>query len=84
MAPDVEIAYLSDVDAKRLETGLNVVAKKQDTTCEGKKDFRKILEDKTVDAVFIATPNFWHTPMALLAMQAGKHVYVEKPGSQSS
>jgi len=36
-----------------------------------------------VDAIFIATPNFWHTPAALLAMQAGKHVYVEKPGSQN-
>ncbi len=81
--PDVEIAYLAEVDAKRLETGLKNVAAKQDTTCEGVKDFRKILEDKTLDAVFIATPNFWHTPAALLAMQAGKHVYVEKPGSQN-
>jgi predicted dehydrogenase len=81
--PDVEIAFVADVDAKRLETGMKTVAAKQDTTCEGVKDFRKILEDPTVDAVFIATPNFWHTPMALLAMQAGKHVYVEKPGSQN-
>jgi predicted dehydrogenase len=79
--PDVEIAYLAEVDQKRLETGLKAVAAKQDTTCQGVKDFRKILEDETVDAVFIAAPNFWHTPMALLAMQAGKHVYVEKPGS---
>jgi predicted dehydrogenase len=47
------------------------------------RDFRKILEDKTIDAVFIATPNFWHTPMAILALQAGKNVYVEKPGSQN-
>jgi predicted dehydrogenase len=81
--PDVEIAYVADVDVKRLETGMKSVAAKQDTTCEGVKDFRKILEDPTVDAVFIATPNFWHAPMALLAMQAGKHVYVEKPGSQN-
>ena len=81
--PDVEIAYLAEVDPKRLEAGLGVVEKKQETTCIGVKDFRKILEDETVDAVFIASPNFWHTPMALLAMQAGKHVYVEKPGSQN-
>ncbi|MDO5977939.1 Gfo/Idh/MocA family oxidoreductase [Flavivirga spongiicola] len=47
------------------------------------KDFRKILEDKAVDAVFIATPEHWHTPMAILAMQAGKHVYVEKPCSHN-
>ena len=81
--PNVEIAYLAEVDPKRLASGLEAVEKKQETTCMGVTDFRKILEDKTVDAVFIATPNFWHTPMAMLAMQAGKHVYVEKPGSQS-
>ncbi|QIF00860.1 Gfo/Idh/MocA family oxidoreductase [Roseimicrobium sp. ORNL1] len=81
--PDVEIAYLAEVDPKRLERGLKVVADKQQVSCQGVRDFRKILEDKSVDAVFIATPNFWHTPMALMAMQAGKHVYVEKPGSQN-
>ena len=81
--PDVEIAYLAEVDPKRLERGLKVVADKQKTSCQGVGDFRKILEDKSVDAIFIATPNFWHTPAALLAMQAGKHVYVEKPGSQN-
>ena len=81
--PDVEIAYLAEVDPARLERGLKTVAAKQQTYCEGIKDFRKCLEDKTLDAVFIATPNFWHTPMAILAMQAGKHVYVEKPGSQN-
>ena len=81
--PDVEIAYLAEVDPKRLERGMKAVADKQEATCQGVKDFRKILEDKTLDAVFIATPNFWHTPAALLAMQAGKHVYVEKPGSQN-
>ncbi len=81
--PDVEIAYLAEVDPKRLERGLKVVADKQQTSCQGVKDFRTILEDKTVDAVFIATPNFWHTPAAILCMQAGKHVYVEKPGSQN-
>ncbi|WP_411029270.1 Gfo/Idh/MocA family protein [Spongiimicrobium sp. 3-5] len=47
------------------------------------KDFRKILEDKDVDAVFIATPEHWHAPMAILALQAGKHVYVEKPCSHN-
>ncbi|RKR12258.1 secreted protein [Maribacter vaceletii] len=47
------------------------------------KDFRKVLEDKKVDAVFIATPEHWHAPMAIMALQAGKHVYVEKPCSHN-
>jgi predicted dehydrogenase len=81
--PDVEIAYLAEVDPKRLGRGMETVTKKQGSSCEGVKDFRKFLDDKTLDAVFIATPNYWHTSAALLAMQAGKHVYVEKPGSQN-
>jgi len=81
--PDVEIAYLAETDPLRLQAGLKMVTDKQPASCEGVTDFRKILDDKTLDAVFIATPNFWHTPAALLAMQAGKHVYVEKPGSSN-
>jgi predicted dehydrogenase len=81
--PNVEIKYLAEVDPKRLESGLKVVNATQSVSCHGVKDFRSFLDDKELDAVFIATPNFWHTPAALLAMQAGKHVYVEKPGSQT-
>ena len=81
--PDVEITYIAEVDPKRLATGMKTISEKQTSICEGVTDFRRILEDKSVDAIFIATPNFWHTPAALLAMQAGKHVYVEKPGSQN-
>ena len=79
--PDVEIAYLAELDSKRLERGMKAVTDKQGSSCQGVKDFRTFLDDKTLDAVFIATPNYWHTPAALLAMKAGKHVYVEKPGS---
>lgn len=81
--PNVEIAYLAEVDPKRLENGLKVVNDTQKVSCTGVKDFRTFLEDKSLDAVFIATPNYWHTPAALLCLQAGKHVYVEKPGSQN-
>jgi predicted dehydrogenase len=47
------------------------------------QDFRKLLEQKDVDAVTIATPDHWHTPIAIAALQAGKHVYVEKPCSHN-
>jgi predicted dehydrogenase len=47
------------------------------------QDFRHILALKEIDAVTIATPDHWHTPMAILALQAGKHVYVEKPCSHN-
>jgi predicted dehydrogenase len=46
-------------------------------------DFRKMLEDKSIDAVSIATCDHWHTPVALAAIMAGKHVYVEKPSSHT-
>src|ERR1044071_1891501 len=58
--PDVEIAYLAEVDPKRLERGLKAVADKQKPYCQGVTDFRTFLDDKSLDAVFIATPNFWH------------------------
>jgi predicted dehydrogenase len=81
--PNVEIKYLAEADSVRLDRGLKVVADKQQVSCVGVKDFRTFLDDEELDAVFIATPNFWHTPAAVLCMQAGKHVYVEKPGSQN-
>ena len=81
--PNVEIAWLAEVDPNRLALGMKAVADKQQAPCLGLTDFRKGLEGKSLDAVFIALPNFWHTPAALLALQAGKHVYVEKPGSHN-
>jgi predicted dehydrogenase len=47
------------------------------------KDFRKLLQLKEIDAITIATPDHWHTPMAIAGLQAGKHVYVEKPCSHN-
>ena len=81
--PGVTIKYLAEVDEIRLAKGLKTVSEAQKEPCKGVTDFRTFLDDKELDAVFIATPNFWHTPAALLCMAAGKHVYVEKPGSQN-
>ncbi|MFA5190036.1 MAG: Gfo/Idh/MocA family oxidoreductase [Verrucomicrobiia bacterium] len=80
-APNVEIAYICDVDERALEKGIKAVAKKQGKEPKGVKDFRRILEDKSVDALSVATPNHWHAIATIMACSAGKHVYVEKPGS---
>src|SRR3954467_12945827 len=76
--PNSEVAYICDVDANVVAKGLNA-AKGQTRAPKTERDFRRILDDKSVDAISIATPDHWHTPMTLLAIKAGKHVYVEKP-----
>src|SRR5215212_8292978 len=59
---NVEIAYLCDIDDTRIERATKTVSGKQDRAPKGVKDFRKILEDKSIDALFIAAPNHWHAP----------------------
>jgi predicted dehydrogenase len=79
--PNVEIAYLIDPDQKVLDGALASLQKKVagKYTTKGVKDVRRVLEDPSVDAISIATPNHWHSLMTIWAAQAGKHVYVEKP-----
>jgi predicted dehydrogenase len=79
---NVDIAYICDVDDRALAKGLKS-AGKAGAQPVALKDFRRALDDKSVDAITIAVPDHWHTPMAILAMAAGKHVYVEKPCSQN-
>ncbi len=81
---NVEVAYLCDVDERRIGSAVKAVEAKQEKKPQGVKDFRRILEDKNVDAISIAAPNFWHAPATILACAAGKHVYVEKPGSHNA
>jgi predicted dehydrogenase len=78
---DCEVVALCDVDPERL----NQVAPLLPNATSVKKysDFRLLLEDKTIDTVSIATCDHWHTPIALAAILAGKHVYVEKPCSHN-
>src|SRR3954451_13421312 len=76
---DAEVAYVCDVDARRLADGAAVVASGSGKTPKAVTDLRHILDDRGVDAVWIATPDHWHAPAAILALNAGKHVYVEKP-----
>jgi len=76
-----EIVTICDVDKRAIEKCIANVEKEQTRKPKGERDLRKVLEDKQVDAVAIAMPDHWHTPAALLALQAGKHVYLEKPVS---
>jgi len=73
---DVELVYVCDVDSDHLA---KAVAESGEAKAKGVDDLRTILDDRSIDAVTIATPDHWHTPAALLAIEAGKHVYVEKP-----
>jgi predicted dehydrogenase len=81
--PGVEVAYICDVDDRAIATGIRTTTKRQKAEPKGFKDFRKALEDQSLDAVTIAAPDHWHAPMAILALSAGKHVYVEKPCSHN-
>lgn len=80
--PDVEVAYLCDVEDKAIQNGLDAVkdAPRKPTVV---KDIRKLLTQKDFDAIAIATPDHWHTPAAILSVEHGKHVYVEKPCGQN-
>jgi predicted dehydrogenase len=77
------IAHVCDVDGIILRKFADAVQKEMGEAPEADKDFRRILERKDVDAITIATPDHWHTPMAIAGLQAGKHVYVEKPCSHN-
>jgi predicted dehydrogenase len=76
---NTEVAYVCDVDSKVLAKALEQTRGAQTTAPKAIDDFRRALDDKSVDAISIATPDHWHAPMAILAMKAGKHVYLEKP-----
>ncbi|MFV1995296.1 MAG: Gfo/Idh/MocA family protein [Verrucomicrobiales bacterium] len=82
--PHAEIAYVCEVDRDRLAEGVKVVTEAQGKPPKAVSDFREILDDKDVDALSIAAPNHWHAPGTIYACQAGKHVYVEKPGSHNA
>lgn len=81
--PDVEVAFLCDPDRNALKKTTEAVEKISGKKPEGFEDLRKLLERKDLDALVIAAPDHWHAPAAIMALQAGKHVYVEKPCSHN-
>jgi predicted dehydrogenase len=80
---EVEVAYVCDPDEDRRKAAGREVEKSAGKAPQSVKDMRRVFEDKAVDAVVIATPDHWHVPASLLALEAGKHVYVEKPCSHN-
>lgn len=82
---DVTVATVCDVDESRATKAAAAVGKIKGVSADPKTvtDFRKILDDKEIDGITIATCNHWHAVMGILACQAGKHVYVEKPCSHN-
>ncbi|MFG0263226.1 MAG: Gfo/Idh/MocA family protein, partial [Novipirellula sp. JB048] len=80
-AENVELTYLIDPAENVLQNRLRGLEKRVEGkfTTKGLADYRNALDDKSLDAISIATPNHWHSLMTIHAAQAGKHVYVEKP-----
>jgi predicted dehydrogenase len=81
--PDVAISHVCDPDEGRRDKAAQLAAELTTRRPRAEKDLRRVLEDKSVDAVVIATPDHWHAPATILACEAGKHVYVEKPCSHN-
>ena len=77
--PNVKLSWLCDADSERLSKAKAWPEQNPQTT----GDLREMLRDDSLDAVIVATPDHWHAPAAIMACDAGKHVYVEKPCSHS-
>src|SRR5260370_18528331 len=79
--PNVEVAYVCDPGRGRVDRAADAVRKAGGANVRTVSDFRRILDDKSVDILVCAAPNHWHAPATILACAANKHVYVEKPCS---
>ncbi|PCJ96508.1 MAG: dehydrogenase [Flavobacteriaceae bacterium] len=80
---NVRLLYLCDVLKSQRDKAAANFGKAINYKPQLENDIHKIFDDKDVDAIFMATPDHWHTPGACMAMKAGKHVYLEKPCSHN-
>ncbi|MDN5203678.1 Gfo/Idh/MocA family oxidoreductase [Fulvivirgaceae bacterium BMA10] len=78
-----DVLHICDVDNRAISNCQLALKDRQALEAKGFTDFRKSLESTDIDVLVIAAPDHWHAPASLLAMQAGKHVYVEKPCSHN-
>ena len=76
---NVEVATICDPDQTRMERSASDCEKAGQRRPKCEADLRRVLEDKTIDVISVATPNHWHALATIWACQAGKHVYAEKP-----
>lgn len=83
MTAGAQIAYICDVDERAAAKAVDLVKAQQQLVPTVVQDFRKVLDDKSVDVLVVAAPNHWHAPAAIAGCNAGKHVYVEKPCSHN-
>jgi len=81
--PGIDVKYLCDVDLRRASRTVEVVMENQGKRPKVIQDFRRMLSDSDVDAIINATPDHWHALSTIMACQAGKDVYVEKPVSHN-
>jgi predicted dehydrogenase len=81
--PGARVAYLCDADQASLEKTQALMAQLKLPAAKTAADMRRVLDDKEIQAVSISTPDHWHAPAAILACDAGKDVYLEKPGSHN-
>jgi len=81
---NTNVACICDVDKRTIPVAIKAARDiNPAVTPKGEKDCRKVVEDKSIDAIYIATPDHWHAPLTIMGCQAGKHVYVEKPLSHN-
>lgn len=82
--PDADIVCVCDVDSRAAEKGAAMIADKTKQRPEVESDIRRMLERPEIDAIVVAAPNHWHAPATIMGCAAGKHVYVEKPCSNTA
>ncbi|MFK7936475.1 MAG: Gfo/Idh/MocA family protein, partial [Saprospiraceae bacterium] len=80
---NIDLVYLCDVMKSQRKKAAKIVGKMMDVRPRLENDIRKVIADNNVDAIFNITPDHWHTPGTIMALAAGKHVYVEKPCSHN-
>lgn len=80
---DVEVTHVCDVDTRVFDEKLKKTEEIQGKRPKTETDFRRLLDDPSIDAIVMGTPTHWHAIPTILACQAGKHVYVEKPASHN-